>query len=351
MVNSENDANIRPKWNDLKNAIQDSTWKDILTEIETQIETLGYSFNSDSGQKLYNILIHILQKYAKDLNKQVLSDFINQSDNLNYIQSNWSVDSVTQAQTLINIYINDLKKFSPNQEIEPYPIPIVLVVMTQAEAGELASGKACIYDRSKLCEDFQKIVNALYGNNTNEENEWIEYYGDKPSLWRPFANSGSSLTIQELVNQAIQETDYKRPLTAEFLDIQTINTIQNRARLKKLRQNGCLVIVDTVSVRHPKIQKSLQLSSIDVSPNTTLFTIARDNWIRVITEMSVIIELQISEMEASIRRQDRQRERSEYIQIQCENDEYWLTQFGIELKSRIKDLYKSEDINTQFFNG
>ncbi|MEO1097973.1 MAG: hypothetical protein AAFX57_09475, partial [Bacteroidota bacterium] len=92
-----------------------------------------------------------------------------------------------------------------------------------------------------------------------------------------------------------------------FKDIRTINS--DRTLLKTLRQDGCIVAIDVVSLCHPKLFKAFQQSLLDAYPNTFVVSIAPTYSIfPLVRRMTTLIQLDISEMEFSKRRTDKHEE-------------------------------------------
>jgi nucleoside phosphorylase len=349
-IEKDFNQDIQQKWESLRDTLIHPALCKSLRDIESQISTLQLPL------EFHDKLINIFQNNKDDLNNSIPDNLLKEIDNWKstFKQKEWTVEQVNQASKIIQVYIIDnVLKIFPEQKGKLLHVPIVLVVMNREDAGQLASGKACKFKSKELSEHYKQIIDAIFSDSENSADRWINCYADSPQDWRPFSNNNNSKTIKEIVTEAIkvvEKKDYHGQLTPDFFDIHTL--IENREKLKELRQNGCIVIVDPISMRHPKIQSFLQLSSIDVSHNTALIMMAMDNWMELVKTMSVVIELNISETEASKRRDDDDNHR-DYIYecIEWNESQAWVNKFKTSFNGGIINLYPPKQINKTFWKS
>src|SRR5262249_54966432 len=114
-------------------------------------------------------------------------------------------------------------------------------------------------------------------------------------------------TIGQLVTQVLDELNkdvgYQPPLAPEFQDIRTLH--QNRHLLRRLRRDGCVAILDSISLRHPVLQRAFQQSVLDAYPTTSIVTIAPvEPAVAAARKLTVVLKLQFAELEFSKRRLD-----------------------------------------------
>ena len=143
-------------------------------------------------------------------------------------------------------------------------LPIVLVVMTRNQAEELAAGKASL--EHATCPEFQYFQNVI--TNTYNSN-WVHRYNPKPELWKPFANQEA--TIEEFLNNIFKTVPQdNRSIQLKFINCNDLNQENkfNRDEILKLRREGCIVIMDVISMRHPAIQHQFRKSMLDAFPKT-----------------------------------------------------------------------------------
>lgn len=191
-----------------------------------------------------------------------------------FVQPDWTVEGdVNQAnrdlikQTFVTIVNNNIKELKEDEANLNIPVPIVLLVMTRTEAEELVTLQAFEGFKEQIyTAQFSRYQKAL------EEKKfvnWIQRYGDKPEAWHPFGSDPA--TISEVVTQALETIEgYDRRLVPNFIDIRSLNEDSTRRNLRQLRQNGCVIIIDSISIRHPIIQRGYRRTQLDAFPNTLL---------------------------------------------------------------------------------
>jgi hypothetical protein len=191
-----------------------------------------------------------------------------------YVQPDWIVEGdVNQANrdliknTFVTIVNNNSKDLKKNEEDASILVPIVLLVMTKAEAEGLLNLQAFEgFTEQIYTEQFNRYQRALEEKSFIN---WIQHYGEKPEEWQPFINDPA--TISEVVTQALGSIEgYEHPLIPNFIDVRTLNEDTLRRSLWNLRQNGCVVIIDSISIRHPVIQRAYRRTLLDAFPNTLL---------------------------------------------------------------------------------
>ncbi len=160
-------------------------------------------------------------------------------------------------------------------EMEPepddIPVPIVLLVMNKEEA--LALEKGTVFQsglHDELRADFLELRTLLEKHKL----KWTENYAHNLKEWQPFINKADPPTIEVLLTKALAKVEgFKKPLSPEFLDIRELNKDESgRKKLIKLR-NGCVVIMDILSMRHPDIQHEFRQSLLDAFPHTLVASI------------------------------------------------------------------------------
>ncbi len=189
-----------------------------------------------------------------------------------YVQPDWDVHSVFQKnkdsfQRVLKDFRDEIKSESQETGVS---IPIVLLVMNETEARALEKEEVFqsgLHD--ELRADFQELRTLL----EERKLEWTKNYAHDPEKWRPFINDASRLTIKELLEEALAKVKgCVKPLIPEFVDIRTLNNEDKRSDLTELR-DGCVVIMDILSMRHPDIQREFRRSLLDVFPHTLVASI------------------------------------------------------------------------------
>jgi hypothetical protein len=212
-----------------------------------------------------------LKKYFDIQNGQSPVDVWNKVITEHYEkQDNWAVRDVLQPRgDLYQFYfgdvLDDLLKI--NKPSEPVPVPMLLVVMDAKEADELEDQIINKASNDIHSEDFKKLLvnnwKLRYKNNTTNNKK----------LWQPFANGKNDVNIQELMDKALSCVNGFKPLTPDIIDIRTVNRPEMRVQLKSLRQYGCIIIIDVISMAHPDIQYELLQSGLISNHNTLIASI------------------------------------------------------------------------------
>jgi hypothetical protein len=91
--------------------------------------------------------------------------------------------------------------------------------------------------------------------------------------------------------------DFECPLAASFSDVVALAE-GNRLNLRRIRDTGCIVIMDIISIRHPKLQRAFQQTLLDAYPRTSIVSIAPNQGSYTLaTKLAVLVQLKVEEME------------------------------------------------------
>jgi hypothetical protein len=212
-----------------------------------------------------------------------------------YDQPGWNVEQV------FNVLLSTPERQTPAAPA-PKPLDVVLVVMTRAEAEELIEGHAFTNYPAALREDFLKLCTILRDASVED---WAGRYHDEPRAWRPFGPANPSL--EELVTKTIERLNelqgFKPAIVPRFTNISNVN--DDRWKLRRLRHEGCVVILDSLSMRHPKLQRAFHQSLLDAYPTTSVVAMAPVmRAFEEARELAVILELRLADLEFAKRRVD-----------------------------------------------
>ncbi|MBK6768616.1 MAG: hypothetical protein IPG72_06335 [Ardenticatenales bacterium] len=231
-----------------------------------------------------------------------------------FVQPNVEVNgTLNQAsRDIINSFVinlfdsrrGELESSSPSPAIL---VPVILVVMTDTEAIDLCSGTAFdVFGQPEpLRGDFQPLVQLICDNGLTD---WADRYRGTPEEWQPY-NAQPGETIADLIASALeliyQNGTYDRPLRADFKDIRLLNADNNRPMLKALRERGCVVIIDCISIRHSRPLSAYHQSMLDAYPTTSIVRIAPlASAFNLVRNMKIALEWSLSDMEFDRRRLD-----------------------------------------------
>jgi|GEM_PF-1432195 len=199
-----------------------------------------------------------------------------------YIQSNRNVDNDVRDHTSSMVEIITDAVSAINQTI--YLLPIVPLVMKSSEAEELDLGSIFKGYPEDIYEDFKSLKAVLAEQYTTD---WVSHYKDKSQEWQPFQNNKESL--EQLIKRAISLLDGYHNIVPWFLDIHQLNKDNKRSILRRLRSDGCIVIMDVISMRHPNIQREFRRSLLDAFPKTMVARVAPINDVLRIEQMMITI--------------------------------------------------------------
>ena len=171
-----------------------------------------------------------------------------------------------------------------------YEINIVLLVMNHSEAEELCSEIVFSDYNIELRENFQQLKQTLADNGVID---WVDHYQSTSEEWQPF-NEDKNIT--QLIDEVIEDVNSRSIIVSRFIDIRELNQDNDNSfrLLKKLRDKGCIVIMDVISMQHPEMQRLFKSTALDASSNTLLLMVAPiHSAFDVVTSITGIIEQRI----------------------------------------------------------
>lgn len=219
-------------------------------------------------------------------------------------------------------------------------VPIVLVVMNKKEASDLNSGIVFDESTTKLKEDFERFKSRLVERGLAE---WPKSYWDSPNNWQPFLDNKK--TIEKLLLKALY--DLKRgDTTPVFIDIHTLNKECYRQTLRILREKGCVIIMDVISMQHPIIQQEFRRTSIDAFSCNLIAKVAPNaDALDFVKQMAIIFELH-----ADMEFYKRCNIDKDHKCKQVSNENEFMVWFGDHAKDLpVFSVAKSSSIHNQFF--
>lgn len=180
-------------------------------------------------------------------------------------------------------------------ELDKILLEVVLFVMTDEEAKQLNSEEVfASYNNPIYFRQFGELQKKL----TEEQiQDALERYGPTSEDWRPFKDVEDN--ISKLVQDALKLIrDFKKPIVPHFVDIRSLTDEKsektNRLTLKLLRDEGCIVITDVISMQHPVIQRAYRRSFLDVYSHIPVIRIApTDRVLRFEQQMINFFERQL----------------------------------------------------------
>ena len=250
---------------------------------------------------------------------QVASDFLVLAQVLNkefengaVLQPGWNVNTVVQAAKVdLNLEMAPLRAaleeigaaLRPKQQV--IPVDIVPLIMTAEEADSLVSGAAFSASQQVLQQDFAMLAACLDGLGLPD---WRRHYGNRRQDWRPFEDKRPDApTIAQHIETRLRDIARNDRLAKQLSPVvhDVANLGRDEALLKQLRRDGCIVLIDSLSLRHPKLLAALQRTLLDVFPRCSVFTFAPDRGaLQLLEEMTHALQVTLRDSELRRRVQD-----------------------------------------------
>jgi hypothetical protein len=287
-INLVYDLNV--VWRDVEATLEGMLANDEFKEFDPMLNKLLRMLNARfSPPEVFRTFISLIHRMQRDhLAGRAHSEHAEQILAGTYVEETWNIHSVfTENQSIINAVLNDfLKALAPDNTT---PVPIVLAVMNRTEAEELA--------------DFEPLQEFLDAANVGD---WIERYHATPQEWQPFVGEVAAENIEQVVGRVLQRiAGLEQRLVPSFMDIRTLVAPENRRLLKQLRHRGCVVIVDSISIFHPVLQRAFQQAALDAYFGTSVVTISpTQRFDELVREMTLVFNFSIKDTEFTKRRFD-----------------------------------------------
>ncbi|KHD08558.1 hypothetical protein PN36_19315 [Candidatus Thiomargarita nelsonii] len=263
-------------WEEIKQSLQQLSQNDALTSSQSFLLKLQHWADTEQySLEIFKAFINIFQYMSADIQTgQSINTLLEQAISGTYVQPGWDVHAVYQANgDIFNFIFNQFREDIAPKE-SGILIPVILLVMNNKEAEALDSGVAFQNHHNELHDDFQQLKTLLVEHKIN----WLNRYKALPEEWQPFLSDENTMSIKQIMKEALSLVEgCTRPLIPHFIDIRTLNNSENRPKkykfgLRKLR-DGCIVIMDIISMRHPQIQREFRKSLLDAFPNTLVAAI------------------------------------------------------------------------------
>ncbi|MEL6776542.1 MAG: hypothetical protein AAFO06_04735 [Cyanobacteria bacterium J06597_16] len=162
-------------------------------------------------------------------------------------------------------------------------IPIVLYVMTDNEAKELDDSEDSLL---VPINGYRQCITGI----TNEFSKWDENYQASSIRWQPFRHRKKNFdSIENIVTDAVRafEKDHSKEIknTQIHLNFKDVHDVSDdRELLQELRENPCVLVIDSISLYHPILFKKLKESMLDASSNTFVCVLYPSSSIQDIVE-------------------------------------------------------------------
>jgi hypothetical protein len=228
----------------------------ILTDLTNIVKAVNKWGQLDSGEFAIKVLMNNAQIYVRGLKLE------------------------TRLNGLIKEFDSEFK--TEKDEVE---IPFVIVAMTQEEATEL---QELTFNQQRSINDdlknFQELTQMIkdYGIGN-----FINYYSETRDEWKPYIFKES--TIKSIIIDIIEEINHINYNYNEIENLPLIKPIflshnclgldeDERFRIwDELRELGCVIIVDSISLFHPTVRQNLLNSQISSNKNVAIIVLSPIN--------------------------------------------------------------------------
>jgi hypothetical protein len=222
------------------------------------------------------------------------------------------LDKENQLKALLQEFQGKNQDKSSPQNLQlspagPETVPFVIVSMTLDEANQLKE-KLNTTDNNLKTElnNFRDLTESLKDHGVIE---FTRYYGRNREDWKPYTCSDK--TIKEIILEIVNEVNeyYQQQesnmsvIKPYFLSTDCFESdFSKRANTwHELRQQGCVIIVDSVSLFHPGIRDKFLRAEISSNENVSILTLSPVNPCMVEAN-KILEELVINQMEPAFLR-------------------------------------------------
>lgn len=163
------------------------------------------------------------------------------------------------------------KYFSENDQLEPIEIPFVILAMTSDEAEDLIKGN--LIDKDKK-DEYLNFIKSLKNDHDIDIVNLLSHYKDSRDQWIPHMYPESQ-TIQDIVKDILNQVhnqirkntrDGKRfpssTLIRPVFYSSDFCATEHNDKMEELEKENCVLIVDSISLFHPRLKKILKNSHL-----------------------------------------------------------------------------------------
>jgi hypothetical protein len=274
--------------------------------IENEINFLCSSNEYKQFEPLLNLVMWWPKRYDEDilagillLIKRLLNECTKPTKikttfeyiSMGYIPPEWGVEKLIKEKNrelfiiLVASLFDQVRGSLSSQLKLGIPVPVVLVIMNDKELKEITSRSIFENYPDEAKKNFDDFESHLLEIGLGG---WQNNYPQLSRDWMPFRER----SIEKLIINSINKINANQPLIPVFIDIHDLSKDGFRVTLKKLRERGCIVILDSISMHHPTIQRELRKSMLDAFPRTIVAEVlpAEDSK-RFINQMILVLEL------------------------------------------------------------
>ncbi len=204
-------------------------------------------------------------------------------NNLHFIDfSKTNVNDTHKFEEKSQELVNSIKGFLPPSAIEVIGIPIAVIAMIRSEAEELLSLEAF---NDPIANENQRRSYARFFDTLkcHQLENFVEKYGETRENYCPFESD--TLTIRSIIKKiadivnGMPKRKSKPMIIPQYYsnDFFSNSTDIRERTWEYLEHRGCILIIDSISMFHPKIQSAFLESHLGIHPPVTVACISPIN--------------------------------------------------------------------------
>jgi hypothetical protein len=173
-----------------------------------------------------------------------------------------------------------LAPFLPTSRMGIGGLPFVVVAMVAEEAAELSRPESLLAQKlgTDALQQFQELTASLVSQGAPP---FLERYGAKREMWRPFASSGR--TIAEDIAEVVRGLNEQRApqlrgriIKPQYYSFEALVRRDPALRVlyREIAETGCVVLLDELSMFHPTVYTAFHDSPLFGSEQAAVVTIS-----------------------------------------------------------------------------
>jgi hypothetical protein len=250
---------------------------DLKEAINNLLITVGWInlLNDSSLSLLHPLIKELRNEFDLTTSQKIISTFesITSLENISEVLEKFRYEFNNIDPSIEGKYLQNFCQSKEITEEIGCEINIVLLVMNQSEAEKLDSENVFSDYNTELRRNFQILKQTLANNGVID---WVNHYQSTSEQWQPFNQDIPQKNITQLIEEVIEYIRPRPKIVSKFIDIRELNQYNHSSfkLLQQLRHEGCIIIMDVISMQHPEMQHLFKSTALDAFPNTLVLMVA-----------------------------------------------------------------------------
>jgi hypothetical protein len=253
---------------------QNSDLQEVIKNLLINVDWINL-LNDSSLNLLHPLIKELRNKFDLTTSQKIISTFesITSLSNISEVLEKLRYEFDNIDPSIDKKYFQNFCQSKEITEEIGCEINIVLLVMNQSEAKELDSENVFSDYNTELRENFRKLKQTLANNGVIH---WVNHYQSTSEQWQPFNQDIPQKNITQLIEEVIENVQSQPRIVSKFIDIRELNQDNQSSfkLLQQLRREGCIIIMDVISIQHPEMQHLFKSTALDAFPNTLVLMVA-----------------------------------------------------------------------------